>query len=119
MDTMGQWLALVLDLLVTALATLTIGLAIAFKDSTTGAQIGLALSVILTISSTLGRLLESWTQLETSLGAVARVKSLEESFLAEDKEGDEDLEPFAGWPDKGAIEFKDVVVRYKCVFFPL
>ncbi|RFU34159.1 hypothetical protein B7463_g2169, partial [Scytalidium lignicola] len=111
MHAIQQWLTLVLDMLVAGLAVLVVSLAIAFKASTTGGQIGIALNVILTISSTLVRLLESWTQLETSLGAISRIKTLEETLLPEDKES-EDFEPSPEWPDKGAIEFREVVAAY-------
>lgn len=112
MHTIQQWLSLVLELLVAGLAVIVVGLAVIFKSSTTGGQMGIALNVILVISSTLVRLLESWTQLETSLGAVSRIKALEETLLPEDKEG-EDFEAYPEWPDKGAIEFKEVVAAYK------
>ena len=54
-----QWLTLVLDMLVASLSVLVVSLAIAFKASTTGGQIGIALNVIVTISTTLTRLLQS------------------------------------------------------------
>lgn len=111
-----QWLTLVLDMLVAGLSVLGISLAIAFKASTTGGQIGIALNVILTISNNLTRVLGSWTQLETSLGVISRIKTLEENLLLEDKEC-EDSEPSPEWPDKGAIEFKEVVVAYKYALF--
>jgi ATP-binding cassette subfamily C (CFTR/MRP) protein 1 len=117
MHCIQQWLSLVLEMLVAALAVLVVSLAIAFKASMTGGQIGMALNVILVISSTLVRLLESWTQLETSIGAISRIKTLEETLLPEDKES-EGSEPYPEWPDKGAIEFQEVVASYKYAFFP-
>ncbi|KAH8591587.1 P-loop containing nucleoside triphosphate hydrolase protein [Bisporella sp. PMI_857] len=111
MHSVQQWLTLVLDLIVAGLAVLVISLAIAFRDSTTGGQIGIALNVILTISNTLERLLESWTQLETSFEAISRIKTLEQALYPEDEEN-EIIEPPPKWPDKGAIEFRDVDVAY-------
>ncbi|KAH8812816.1 putative multidrug resistance protein [Xylogone sp. PMI_703] len=106
-----QWLSLVLDMLVAGLSVLVVSLAVAFKASTTGGQIGIALNIILTISTTLTRLLQSWTALETSLGAVSRIKTLEKNLLPEDK-GCGCSEPSPEWPDKGAIEFNEVVAAY-------
>jgi len=57
------------------------------------------------------------TQLETSLGAISRIKGLEETLLPEDNESEES-EPFPEWPDKGAIEFQEVVAAYKYTLFP-
>jgi len=116
MHAIQQWLTLVLNLLAAGLAIVVVSLAIAFKASTTGGQIGMALSVILGISYTLVDFLESWTQLETSLGAISRIKTLEETLLPEDKES-EDFKPSPEWPDKGAIEFQMIVAAYKYVLF--
>jgi ABC-type multidrug transport system fused ATPase/permease subunit len=112
MHAIQQWLTLVLALLVAGLAVLVVGLAVVFKASTTAGQVGIALNVILTISNILTSLLESWAQLETSLGAISRIKTLEETLLPEDKES-EDSASFPEWPDKGAIEFQGVVAAYK------
>jgi ABC-type multidrug transport system fused ATPase/permease subunit len=107
-----QWLTLALDMLVAGLCVLVVSLAVIFRATTTGGQIGIALLIIQTISGTLTRLLQAWTQLETSLGAVSRIKSLDETMLPEDKEG-ECLEPAPEWPDKGTIEFDNIVASYK------
>lgn len=114
MHAIQQWLTLVLDMLVAGLAVLITILAITFSDSTTGGQIGVALNVILGISSTLKGLLEGWTQLETSLGAVHRIKDLEQTLLPEAKESENSEVP-SDWPNQGAIEYKEVVAAYKCV----
>ena len=61
--------------------------------------------------------LQSWTQLESSLGAVSRIRTLGETLLPQDKES-EDSEQSPEWPDKGAIEFQEVVAAYKYIIFP-
>lgn len=111
MNIIQQWLTLVLELMVAGLAVLVVGLAVVYRSSITGGQIGIALNVILTTSRTLVFLMQSWTELENALGAISRIKTLEETLLPEDLEGEE-YESFAGWPDKGAIEFRDVVAAY-------
>ncbi|KAH8891439.1 P-loop containing nucleoside triphosphate hydrolase protein [Thozetella sp. PMI_491] len=111
MSCVQLWLGLVLGSIVTGLAVIVTSVAIAFKSTTTGGQIGIALNVILGISNNLARLMESWTQLETSLGSISRIKTLEQTVLPEDKEG-EDYEPPPEWPEKGAIEFQSVVASY-------
>ena len=65
-----QWLRIVLDLMTAALATGFITLAVVIKGTTTAAQIGMALNIIMVASSTLLALVTSWTDLETSLGAM-------------------------------------------------
>ncbi|KAK6073198.1 ATP-binding cassette containing protein [Seiridium cupressi] len=110
-ERLDLWLTVVLDLLVAGLAVMVVSLAVILRSSTTGGQIGLALNLVITISTTLVRLLEQWTSLETCLGAVARIKTLEATLLPEDTEN-EDSEPPAGWPKQGSIEFRDVTASY-------
>lgn len=72
-----RWLNVVLNLLIAAIAVGTIGLAVLYRDSTTGGQIGMALNIILVANTTLLSLVGAWTDLEISLGAVARLKEAE------------------------------------------
>ncbi|KAF1351897.1 hypothetical protein BDV97DRAFT_367715 [Delphinella strobiligena] len=62
-----KWLTLVLDLLIADLAVMLITLPVTFRGSTTAAQIGIALHVILAVIAAVLRLVESYTELETAL----------------------------------------------------
>jgi ATP-binding cassette subfamily C (CFTR/MRP) protein 1 len=115
MPAVQQWLTIVLELIVAGIAVAVVSFAVAFKGSTTAGQIGVALNVIFQISTTLVQLMGSWTEMETSFGAIVRIKAFEETVLPEDKEG-EDFEPSSEWPVKGAIEFHNVVAAYKSAF---
>lgn len=106
-----RWLDLVLDLMVPGLAIGTIGLAVALKGTTTGGQIGIALNVVLQVNGLLLRLVHSWTRLETSLGALSRLRAFERDVLPEDKEGESQSPPPA-WPTQGAIEFANLSASY-------
>ena len=106
-----RWLDLVLDLMVPGLAIGTIGLAIALKGTTTGGQIGIALNVVLQVNGLLLRLVQSWTRLETSLGALSRLRAFERDVLPEDKEGESQTPPPA-WPTQGALEFDNMSASY-------
>jgi ATP-binding cassette subfamily C (CFTR/MRP) protein 1 len=104
-------LNLALDLIVATLAVIVITLAVNLRGITTGGEIGIALNVILVFNTVLLRLIETWTQMETSLGAIARLKNLEATTVSEDKPGENCLPP-ADWPQKGCIEFRDVTATY-------
>ncbi|KAJ9151860.1 Canalicular multispecific organic anion transporter 2 [Pleurostoma richardsiae] len=106
-----RWLNVVLDLLVAAIAVGTITLAVVLRGSTTGGQIGVALNLILVVNTTLLRLVESWTNLEISLGAIARLKEVEEDTPREDQPG-EDFAPPEDWPSAGEVELKGVTAAY-------
>ncbi|KAJ5797179.1 uncharacterized protein N7518_005719 [Penicillium psychrosexuale] len=58
---------------------------------------GIALNMIIAANTTLLRLVENWTTLETSLGAVSRLRSVDHGTLSED-EGWDCLEPSPEWP---------------------
>lgn len=110
-----RWLGVVLDLVAASLATAVVGLAVAMRGRVTGAQIGVALNVMLVVNGTLLKLVRAWTTLEISLGAVARLKMLETSVLPEDGEG-EDCEVPPCWPEQGRVEFRGVTAAYRYVF---
>ncbi|KAK1782721.1 ABC transporter type 1, transmembrane domain-containing protein [Copromyces sp. CBS 386.78] len=67
-----RWLNVVLDLLIAGVAVGTIFLAVSLKSTMTGGQVGVALSVIIAANATLLSLVQSWTNLEISLGAISR-----------------------------------------------
>lgn len=106
-----RWLQLVLDLLVAAIAVVVVALAMTLRSSTSAGLMGVALSNILSFNSLLSALITAWTQLETSLGAIARVRSFEKDTPCEIKEG-EDTIPHPSWPDQGGIELKNVTAAY-------
>lgn len=108
-----RWLILVLDLMVAATATILMALAFSLRNTASGGSLGVALTAVLSFSQGLQSLMMSWTQMETSLGAIARTKNLENAVPAEDAEDNELKEPPPSWPSEGSIEFRDVQVSYK------
>ncbi|KAM0074795.1 hypothetical protein ACKRZS_013175 [Fusarium odoratissimum] len=105
------WLNIVLDLVIAAMAVILITLAVFLEGSTTAGQIGMSLNIVLVANSTLLALVTSWTNLEISLGAISRLKTLEA-----DVEGEE--QPTLGtivpdtWPSHGAVEVRELTVFY-------
>ncbi|KAK4449692.1 hypothetical protein QBC34DRAFT_350884 [Podospora aff. communis PSN243] len=108
-----RWLDVVLDLMVPGLAISTLGIAIALKGSTTGGQIGIALNVILQINGYLFRLVDSWTRLETSLGAISRLRAFQKEVQPEEKPGAALLDPPLTWPGRGELELAHLSASYK------
>jgi ATP-binding cassette subfamily C (CFTR/MRP) protein 1 len=106
-----RWLGLVLQLLVAATAVIVVALATSLTATTTGGRLGVSLSQIVTFNSSLSYLLTFWTMLETSLGAIARLKGFQEATKPEDKP-EETFVPAEDWPSNGAIEFKNVCASY-------
>ncbi|PWY80810.1 P-loop containing nucleoside triphosphate hydrolase protein [Aspergillus sclerotioniger CBS 115572] len=112
-----QWLQVVLDLLVAALATVLTALAVFVTRKTSSRGVGMALVNLLSFNSTLTLLITNWTQLETSLGAIARVKQ----FV-----NDPQVRPVVrnemaveDWPSMGRLEFRGVTASYSEVSPPI
>ncbi|KAL1304221.1 hypothetical protein AAFC00_000641 [Neodothiora populina] len=105
------WLALVLELIVAGLAVLILAIALNVSHGTSAGAVGVSLIGILTFSGTLTNLIKAWTSLETSLGAVARVRNFEESVESEDKVVTEPTQIPQNWPS-GQISFNRVSATY-------
>ncbi|EEQ31884.1 conserved hypothetical protein [Microsporum canis CBS 113480] len=73
--------------------------------------LGAALNTTLVLNQSLQKFIRSWTSLETSLGAIARVKSCIASTPTEGHPG-EDRKPPAVRPSRGEIKFESVSASY-------
>ncbi|OJK04669.1 hypothetical protein ASPACDRAFT_1892879 [Aspergillus aculeatus ATCC 16872] len=105
-----RWLALVLDLIVAAEAVLLVSLAVNLRAATSIGLLGVSLNNILSFNQSLSSLITGWTQLEISLGSIARIKDFERETQLEDTHHNDTVP--ASWPDRGAIEFKAVTAQY-------
>lgn len=111
MTCIQRWLEVVLDLFIAGLALVLVSMALRVSGSSSQGAIGLALVSLLDFSQTLTLVIDQWTQLETSLGAIARLKWFVNNTPNEDKEGERGDAP-PDWPSQGAIEFQDVSASY-------
>ncbi|XWX01630.1 hypothetical protein V2A60_009658 [Cordyceps javanica] len=106
-----RWLQVVLDLFSAGMALVLIIFAVVLPSSTSGGAIGLALVNVISFNFTLSAVIMAWTQLETSLGAIARLKWFRKYTPNENKpEEIEKSEP--DWPSQGRIELENVVATY-------
>lgn len=106
-----QWLVLVLNLVTAALAILVAGVAVRLRDGVSVGLTGVSLLQLITLAETLKLLIQFWTSLETSLGAVARIKNFGEDTPDERLPG-EDHRPSTNWLNSGAIELVHVSASY-------
>lgn len=107
-----RWLNIVLDLLGAAVATIVVFMAVVLGEHVSSAQIGIALNIMLVANTTLLKLVESWAALETSLGAIARLKGLEDSTPLEGGSV-RTFDPPSTWPSKGQIELRNISASYQ------
>ncbi|KAJ5937598.1 ABC transporter integral membrane type 1 [Penicillium verhagenii] len=102
-----QGLKLALDLLVMLFAVVLVAIITALKHHFSAGGIGVALTLVISISQNLNQAIESWTQMEISLGAVARVQ---EFSTHTPTEASGSLE--AGWLTRAEIRFENIGARY-------
>ncbi|CAI4214351.1 unnamed protein product [Parascedosporium putredinis] len=104
-----QWLSFVLQMIVAGIAILLVSLATQVTASATFT--GASLIVLMTFGEVLTFLIIIYTSLETSIGAVARLKTFSDTVKPEDLLG-EDIELPEEWPSRGHIEINDVSASY-------
>ncbi|KAF9890446.1 hypothetical protein FE257_005851 [Aspergillus nanangensis] len=109
-----RWLNLVLDLIVASIAVIVVSIGVRLKGQVDPGLLGVALVNIVQFSISIKSLLSNWTQLEISIGAVARIRAFaKDTVPADDHEHPlSDLVP-STWPIHGHIEFQNVTARYE------
>lgn len=115
-----RWLNLVLDLIVAGLATVLVAMATQLRTSTDPGALGVGLSSVVGFGALTSQFIVAYTELENSLGAIARIKDCVENTESEDAraEGSQDggaRQPPLGWPSSGGIDFSQVTVKYEYV----
>ena len=107
-----RWLNVVLSLIVAAIAILLVALSLQLNLSAAG-SVGVGLISLLTLNENLAVLIMSWTSLETSLGAIARVRDFEKETPQEVSETSPSTATLmSGWPQDGKLEFQNVSASY-------
>jgi ATP-binding cassette subfamily C (CFTR/MRP) protein 1 len=107
-----RWLTLILDLIVAAMAVLLIILVVTLRGKISPGFVGVALLNVILFSQSIKMLLTFWTNLETHIGSIARIKSFTESTELENLTLETRLPP-PEWPQSGAVEFDNIVSEYK------
>ena len=108
-----RWLNLVLGLCTWAIAAILVTMSLVFPHSTSESAVGLSLLNLITFSSGLAYTIESWVNVETSLGGIARVRTFCLETPQEPIDESEGLEMPQSWPRLGTIEFDSVDASYK------
>ncbi|KAJ5591589.1 multidrug resistance-associated protein [Penicillium hispanicum] len=108
-----RWLDLVLNLIVAGLTILLVGAAVALRTRVDPGLLGIALVMMMDLGQILSHLIQSWTLLETSLGAIARIKSFAEETPSEEQNlSSQCREQYPEWPSGGEIVFSNASIAY-------
>ena len=107
------WLAFVLNCMVAGLAILLVALAVTLRNSTSAPIFAAAMINVLGFSQNICGLLDAWTSLESSLGAIARVKGTVEDLQS--LEGAKKATPhFVGTlPTEGRLQIEKATATYE------
>ncbi|KAJ3492630.1 hypothetical protein NLG97_g5262 [Lecanicillium saksenae] len=105
-----QWLTLVLGVVVAFLAT---GLtALATRMHSSSGFTGASMVTLMSFGENTSMIVQFYTRLETSLGAIARLKTFSANIKPENK-AHEDVIPDGQWPQKGEIKLDHVSASYE------
>lgn len=113
-----RWLELALDLSVAFLGLILMILIVKLRSAVGTGYVGLAILNVITFSQSLSQILRNWTDLETSLGAISRIRGFITNNISEDKPDENKASKTAnlamsGWPSQGGIEFRNVSASYE------
>ncbi|KAF4629796.1 hypothetical protein G7Y89_g8347 [Cudoniella acicularis] len=104
-----RWLGFALQTVVAILAVSVVCLATQLRSST--ALTGASLVTLMTFGDILNYIIRWYTQIETSIGAVSRLKKFSKEVKSESLEG-EDITPSREWPLRGGIKITGVSASY-------
>ncbi|KAJ6082006.1 hypothetical protein N7499_006880 [Penicillium canescens] len=113
-----RWIGLVLDLIVAFIAVAVISIAISMRGSPSMNLLGIALFNIVNFSSTLQSFVTHWIGLETSIGAVSRIRSYVQYATTEDLDAESEVLP-EDWPRQGRVELSGLSASYDAFSDPV
>ncbi|OAG04180.1 ABC transporter-like protein [Paraphaeosphaeria sporulosa] len=112
-----RWLILVLGFVVAAMATVLVTFATQVKGLSSAGSVGVGLIALLNFNDRLNLLIVEWTTLETSLGAIARLKAFSHETASEEDVPDAVVSD--QWPSQGSVEFRNVSAKYRADLPPV
>jgi ABC-type multidrug transport system fused ATPase/permease subunit len=104
-----RWLGFILQTVVAVIAVAVVTLVTQLRSSRGFA--GASLLTLMTFGDILNFIIRWFTQLDTSIGGVGRLKNFSEKVKPESQEG-EDVAPPAEWPLRGGIQITGVSASY-------
>ena len=110
-----QWLSLVLDVATAILAIMVAALAVSLRRDSSFT--GIALVNLVSFNASIRSIIVSWSIAETSIGAVSRIKQLEDDVTPEALP-EETVLPPETWPERGSIDINGVTAVYEYVDLP-
>ncbi|KAG4410817.1 hypothetical protein IFR04_016047 [Cadophora malorum] len=111
LPTIRAWLSLVVDLMVSVLAILLMVLVVRLRHTVGPGYVGLALLNVMGFGQSLSWIVRQWTDLETSIGDISRLKTFSEETPCENLDNEIQTVP-DNWPSRGEIQTKHFSAAY-------
>jgi ABC-type multidrug transport system fused ATPase/permease subunit len=109
-----QWLQLVVNLLVGAIAVILVATVTSLKSQFNAASVGVALNLLLSFNENLTRAIKMWTMVEMSIGAVTRIQTFSKDTPREEEQTTGLLdESTRDWLQKGDVQFHNISAGYR------
>ncbi|KAK6542686.1 hypothetical protein TWF694_006630 [Orbilia ellipsospora] len=108
-----KWLTLVLDLMTAVLAVIVVSITVATRETASVGFTGVALTQIMSFTGYLKMFMLFWTQLETGLAAISRIREFGTETPDEHASDDINGELPVGWPAAGKVELKGLTAGYE------
>ncbi|TEA11376.1 ABC transporter ecdL [Colletotrichum sidae] len=104
------WLGFVLNVMVAALAVILVSIVVTWHNKFSPGSVGVSLVMVIGFSEELARFIQTWTKMESSVGAVARIRRFVQETETEPTSGKRKVDK--NWPRAGAVQFHRVVASY-------
>lgn len=108
-----RWLSVVLDCITAGFVLLLLlVIIVAVRDTVSPGFAGVALANLINLSGSLTTVVNVWTQMETSIASIQRIRDFEKDVPPESG-GQGKVATPSNWPSKGAIDIRNLVATYK------
>ena len=114
MYTVQRWLELSMDLIGLSMALILICIATFYRQTTSQAGLGLSMLNLITFGNMMNLFISAWTELETSLGALARLRTFV-TTTPQETTGEEPTQTSLPpkWPQSGCVVLDNVSSKYQ------
>lgn len=98
-----------------AVTVLLIAIVVTWRGKFDAGIVGISLVMIIGFGSSLTRLITNWTAMESSIGAISRVKNFVDGVEAEDNDSSSKGALDPAWPQAGAVQLSHLSASYRYV----
>lgn len=106
-----HWLSFILDTIVAAMAVVVVAIIVIWPDKFDTGSVGVSLVMIIGFSTTLMRVIRSWTAMESSIGAISRIRQYTHDTAPDNRQNLNMADP--DWVQNGSIVIENLRACYR------